>query len=95
MEAFLGASHFHPFVLEPLEAARFYNAPNLPHISAIMRFVAFFYVIYRKFLPSNKALQPTRVGAFSSAFAVHGFSSRVAELWSLDGAAYDFSEHQH
>lgn len=29
---------------------------------------------------SNKALEPTRVGALSSAFAVHVFWSRVAQL---------------
>jgi hypothetical protein len=29
---------------------------------------------------ANKTLQPTRVGAFSSAFAVHVHLSRVAEL---------------
>jgi len=31
----------------------------------------------------NKSLEPTRVSAFSSAFAVHAFWSRVPELWSL------------
>ena len=29
---------------------------------------------------SNKTLEPTRVGAFSSAVAVHVFWSRVAQL---------------
>jgi len=37
--------------------------------------------LHKKIFMPNKSLEPTRVGALSSAIAVRVFWSRVAQLW--------------